>query len=243
MTDNNDEYLFLEDSLLWNSGSDATGRYQEGATCIAMMDGPYLVVATRASVELPLQIIWRSDVLVENAVDSLLEYPSSYVAKLDNDGSLAVYQIWTPSTTTTAPEEELSLVDRMGVFLYYYWMGVITTKVPSTIGTTSMHGMSHNTVTAYKQCIFCTSGSGCTRLARKFNQLSMEFGFVLAMILARTDAVLDALLDMLWEMGNYLGENSISSVCSQGMSKTVHLLHDMLQFVIQQGASIVEGVR
>ncbi|KAG7358920.1 DnaJ domain containing protein [Nitzschia inconspicua] len=217
--------MFGEDDVYWSSSRDQSPNpfgknyNSDGGTnnCFAVLKGPHLIVARGHPQGFGNQIIWYSKSgSEEDEADgskpsrnrSYYEYedewgfwhrtPRSYLAQLDDDGSLAVYSVW--SVPVDLDQGILSKILMTAKDLYYGRVpaqtqyGHLYYHASSTSASSS--ASSH---IIYKRCIYSTSPVGCFRLGRRLTQLSLEFFFCVKRVISKMNHVADTWLDLIYE--------------------------------------------
>ena len=244
---------FGEDTPVWSSES----VFASPDHCFATLRGPYLVIAL-GHPEMPHQILWYSDASqgeshqtnYEDDASHSFSSPSTYLAQLENDGSLVVYKVWSPSPYF----QELPLSSRAWLTARHFidgttrddqyyeslmWMGSTASRQPPF--SSSSDSASTSTAT-YKRCMYATGPLGCHRLARRLYQLSLEIFFRLKSIMGKMDAMFDTWMDVMMEEEynkNYLQAllESTSGFGSHLVSKSARLVRRVLELIILRGAS------
>jgi curved DNA-binding protein CbpA len=241
--------VFGEDTVVWSSPSpfsssnqppDHPHQYQQ-EYCFAALRGPHLVVAL-GKPETPRRILWYSEASEENIEDDTPPYgshdsssyysaPSSYLAQLDNDGSLVVYKVW----STSPSYQELPLSTRTWMTTRNFVNGATRDDQFESLllGSSSSPYLSTTSAT-YKRCMYATGPSGCYRLARRLHQLSLEIYFRLKSIMGKMDAMFDTWMDLILEEDNYLQalKQSTSGIGSQLVNKSARLVRKVLEFIL-----------
>lgn len=249
MTDN----AFGEDTVVWTSYSpfsssnqppDHRQQYQQ-EHCFATLRGPHLIVALGRP-DIPRRILWYSESNEETLEDGTPQYdadpsssfyyssPSSYLAQLDNDGSLVVYKVW-----STSPHwQELPLSTRAWMTTRNFWNGATRDDQYESLvlGSSSSPYLSTTTAT-YKRCMYATGPLGCYRLARRLYQLSLDIYFRLKSIMGKMDAMFDTWMDLIMEEGNYLQalKQSTSGIGGRIVSKSARLVRRVLELILSRG--------
>jgi curved DNA-binding protein CbpA len=228
MTDN----AFGEDTPVWSSGSQMASPDH----CFATLRGPHLVIALGRP-EMPHQILWYSEASQESEEDESEQLfdssPSTYLAQLENDGSLVVYKVWSPSPYF----RELPLSSRAWLTARSFIDGTTRDDQYESLllGFAPPHPSS--SAATYKRCIYASGPLGCSRLARRLYQLSLEILFRLKFIMGKMDAMFDTWMDLIMEEENYLQVlmQSTSGFGSQIVHKSARLVRRVLQLIILRG--------
>jgi hypothetical protein len=213
---------FGEDSPVWTSES----PFASPDYCFATLRGPHLVIAL-GQPEMPHQILWYSDASQESQeadASSFYSSPSTYLAQLENDGSLVVYKVWSPSPYF----QELPLSSRAWLTARHFIDGTTRDdQYESLLSTTP----------TYKRCMYATGPLGCHRLARRLYQLSLEIFFRLKSLMGKMDAMFDTWMDLIMEEENYLQAlmQSTSGLGSQIAHKSALLVRRVLELIILRG--------
>jgi curved DNA-binding protein CbpA len=222
-------HLFGDDDVYWSSnrgqspapfGNSHTSNNGSNR-CFAVLKGPHLIVARGDPQGFGNRIMWYSKSGAEedeadgakSSHHSYYEYedewgfwhrrPRSYLAQLDDDGSLAVYSVW--SVPVDPDQTLLSKIVMIAKDLYYGKVKAQTQYghlyYPSSSPAASSSMSSH---VIYKRCIYSTSPVGCNRLGRRFAQLSLELYFRIRGIISKMNHVADTWLDLIYEEDDLL---------------------------------------
>jgi hypothetical protein len=242
--------LDVEDKVVWNSQTNA-GGVGSGATilngrCFAMLKGSHLVVAVGHPHGGRNPILWYSENLVGDEGDSYYDYEDefgfwhrrqhSYLAQLDDDGSLAVYSVWSvPSDDGGGLGRRKNLATKAWKTARDWMNGRIRAPghaydhlyyqhhfQPQSPPNDHRRHRAASTSSAsppvlYKRCVYSTSRMGCFRLGRRLAQLSSEVHFLVSGILAELDAmyeegdILSSLKESLWKNGQALRRKMATS--------------------------------
>jgi curved DNA-binding protein CbpA len=204
-----------DDDLIWSSET-------FGQNCFATIKGPHLVVAMGRP-ELPHRILWYSNAQEDDDDDDyglFQEAPdqSTYLAQLDNDGSLVVYKVWSNPDTASS----LSVATKV-------WMATRQFLLGNTRADAFGHGLT------YKRCIYATGPLGCVRVARRLYQVSLDIYYTLKRVVSRIDAVFDTWMDLILEEDDYLHafqESIWNGFGSQMANKSARLVRKVVEFVM-----------
>jgi curved DNA-binding protein CbpA len=245
---------FGEDTPVWSSES----AFASPDYCFATIRGPHLVIALGRP-EMPHQILWYSEASqsdsyhtdYEDEASHPFSSPSTYLAQLENDGSLVVYKVWSPSPYF----QELPLSSRAWLTARHFIDGTtrddqyyesLMWKGSSSASHQSPFSSSSTSIATYKRCMYATGPLGCHRLARRLYQLSLEIFFRLKSIMGKMDAMFDTWMDVMMEEEynkNYLQAllESTSGFGSHLVSKSARLVRRVLELIILRGASPASG--
>mmetsp|Transcript_22721 Transcript_22721/g.53817 ORF Transcript_22721/g.53817 Transcript_22721/m.53817 type:complete len:876 (+) Transcript_22721:371-2998(+) len=204
--------------------------------CFAILKESHLIVAVGGSMghQHPVgagndRILWYSDGEDNESAsgsgdDEYFDYedefgmwhrrPRSYLAQLDNDGSLTIYSVWSlpsPSAGSTTESNgsanSRSMIDSAKDLLHGRVRAVdyghlYYPSFPPSSGHSSSRPVGLPVV--YKRCIYSTSPLGCSRVGRRLVQLSLEMYFRIKGFLARFNHATDAWLDLIYEEDDFL---------------------------------------
>ncbi|KAL3919243.1 MAG: hypothetical protein SGILL_003852, partial [Bacillariaceae sp.] len=216
-------HLYGEDDVYWSSSRSKTAapfNSRGGATgygnCFAILKGPHLIVAKGDPQGYGNRIMWYSDSGSEEEENgsssssrhSYFEFedergfwhrrPRSFLAQLDNDGSVAVYSVW---SVPVDPDQTVVSKALMSAKDLYHGRvqaqteyGHLYYQPPSRSSSSSS---THHII--YKRCLYSTSPVGCFRLGRRITQFSLEFYFRIKGIISKMNYVADSWLDLIYE--------------------------------------------
>jgi hypothetical protein len=232
--------------------------------CFAILKGSHLIIAQGGSVGHNHhvatgndRILWYSDGEDDDSASGsgdgdYFDYedefgmwhrrPRSYLAQLDNDGSLTIYSVWSlpgPSGTSGTVSNNRGIVDTAKDLVHGRVRAVdyghLYFPPPS-----SSHRPTGSPV-VYKRCIYSTSPLGCRRLGRRLVQLSLEMYFRVKGFLARFNNAADAWLDLIYEEDDFLlaFKESIwkngSAVGSRMASSSARFVRRVMEFFAERG--------
>lgn len=230
-----------DDVVVWSSDSQYTSstdsyrQQNQPEYCFATLRGPHLVVALGRP-EMPHRILWYSDASEPDESEpssgdaSYYTSPSTFLAQLDNDGSLVVYKVWSSSPHL----KELPLAARAWLVARHYMDGATRDDhYESLLSSVSPSYLSSEAAT-YKRCMYATGPSGCYRLARRLYQLSLDIYFRIKTIVAKMDDMFDVWMDLIMEEDNYLQalKQSTSGIGSQIVNKSARLVRRVLELIL-----------
>lgn len=236
---------FGEDTVVWSSDSpfaspSSTSQHQQlqQEYCFATLRGPHLVVALGRP-EMPHRILWYSqaneemseeDLAYSQGDSSTFSSPSTYLAQLDNDGSLVVYKVWSSSPHL----QELPLAARAWLVARNFMDGATRDDHYQSLVSGSSSPFLPSTTATYKRCMYATGPSGCYRLARRLYQLSLDIYFRIKTIMGKMDNMFDTWMDLIMEEDNYLQalKQSTSGLGSQIVSKSARLVRRVLELIL-----------
>jgi len=260
------ENTFGDDTPVWSSES----SFPSPDHCFLTLRGPHLVIALGRP-EMPHQILWYSESTTtddesppgprggystsdKNNNERMFSSPSTYLAQLENDGSLVVYKVWSPSPYF----QELPLSSRAWWTARHFIDGTTrddqyyeslmamgggfssssSSSSSSFQRSSSSSSTSSATTPTYKRCMYATGPLGCHRLARRLYQLSLEIYFRLKSIMGKMDVMFDTLMDLMMEEENYLQilMESTSGFGSQLVSRSARLVRRVLELIILRGS-------
>lgn len=217
-----------QDDVVWSSQTNIGSGGGFGTTnknsCFAIMKGPHLIIAMGHPHGVGNRILWYSEALVDDERDEYYDYEDeygfwhrrqrSYLAQLDNDGSLAVYSVWSlPSDEgrrgNLASKAWMTAKDWMNGrirapehdygHLYYQHIQMNQRHHNNHRTRTASSSSSSTSPVVYKRCVYSTSQAGCYRLGRRLAQLSLEIYFRIKSIISKMNDVTDSWLDLIYE--------------------------------------------
>lgn len=231
-----DEY---GDDIMWSTKRPYGNNGNAANNCFAVLKGPHLVVTVGQH---PQQegnlnsifggntntntnrILWHSDGSgdEDDSQHGYYEYEDefgfwhkrrrSYLAQLDNDGSLTVYSVWSVPQDNQQQQQQHPFSSQYGRHTPKakavvakaintakdMWHGRIDTK--EEYGHLYYNSYPSSTSLTYKRCVYSTSRPlGCYRIGRKLTQISLELYFRLRRIVSKMNHVADAWLDLIYE--------------------------------------------
>ena len=210
------ENSFGDDHVIWTSET-------FGKNCFATLRGPHLVIAMGRP-ELPHQILWYSDAMDSEENDDdygLFERPRyTYLAQLDNDGSLAVYKVW------SEPQDPHTLATKAWATTRHILFGHTPTEYDFVYSTSK--------AITYRRCIYATGPLGCFRLARRFYQLSFSIYYNLKSVIARIDKAFDTWMDLILEEDDFVRafKEYGSAFGNQVANKSARMVRKVLEVVM-----------
>jgi len=205
--------------------------------CFALLKGPHLVVTvgqhpqqTGASIH-NNRILWHSDGRndEDDSKHGYYEYEDefgfwhkrqrSYLAQLDNDGSLTVYSVWSvPQDDPNSSSEgqntnEQQQFDQEQIFRTKVLVSkfAIAAKdlLHGRIETRNEYDHLYSTSRSltYKRCVYSTHNSklnlplgiGCFRISRKLHQIAIETTLAVRKLVFQFNLAADAWLDLIYE--------------------------------------------
>ena len=200
--------------------------------CFAMLKGPHLVVTVGQNPQESSyqqannnRILWHSDGRNDenDSRHGYYEYEDefgfwhkrqrSYLAQLDNDGSLSVYSVWNVPEDPMEGKHQRHRHSSVGqpfprakIFSAHvaraakdFWHGRIPTKHEYD------HLYSTSRSLTYKRCVSSTHGRylppgiGCSRVSRRLNQIAIETILAFRKLVFQINAFADAWLDLIYE--------------------------------------------
>jgi curved DNA-binding protein CbpA len=186
------------DDLVWTSDT-----FVPRGSCFAMLEGPHLMVGLGPPSR-PRTILWYSNVHANTYGDDDDYYydydyqdeihtpiPPTFVAQLDNDGSLVVYRMVTlpsPFPIPTTRAAKAYLVTRQYI-----------------VGTLLGQSFPSPTMITYKTCIHATGPMGCNRLGRRVLQLASDTTYLVKHLLAKLDHLFDTWMELFLEEEDLVG--------------------------------------
>jgi hypothetical protein len=189
-----------DDDLVWTSGT-----FVPRGGCFATVNGPHLLVGLGPP-NRPRNILWYSDVYATGDEDELDPIPPTFMAQLDDDGSLAVYRMVTLPSPFQIPTTKAAKA--------------YTATRQYVVGTLLGQSFpSPNTIT-YKTCIYSTGPMGCNQLGRRVLQLVSDTSYLIKDILAKLDHLFDASMEFLLEEEDIVG--ALTEALHRGMEYCKH---------------------
>jgi hypothetical protein len=153
--------------------------------------------------EVPHCILWYSEAMMnydEDDMDGFFAIPntsrsSTYLAQLDNDGSLVVYKVWSlPQRVVVVDDDDegevFPLATRAFLSVRHFLLGHVRVEYDFLYSPFSV---------TYKPCIYATGHLGCFRVARCLYQLSLDIYYSLKNIIRHINLVIDTWMDMILE--------------------------------------------
>ena len=215
------ENRFGEDDLIWSSET-------FGKNCFATLRGPHLVIAM-GHPEQHHQILWYSEAFDYGGGDNygfFQQRRSTYMAQLDNDGSLAVYKVW------NQPLESQTMAGRAWLATRNFLLGTSRADYDDQFVSNTYN----NNSIIFKRCIYATGPLGCFRLARRFYQLSFSIYYSIKHILARIDNAFDDWMDLIMEEDDFARAfKEYGSAFGSGLAnKSARLVRRVLEFMMSR---------
>lgn len=211
-----------KEDVVWSSKRSIRNRLGSNIknSCYVSLKGPHLIVAMGHPHGVGNRILWHNEVLDDEG-GGYFEYEDeygfwhrrqrSYLAQLDNDGSLAVYSVW-----SLPPDDEGGNVAARAWATAKDWMNGRIRPSENEYGHLyyqhfqESHRRSnkqdHGTTSAvvYKRCIYSTSPMGCFRLGRLLVQGWLMVHFRVKRIMFTFNRATDSWLDMIYEEDDFL---------------------------------------
>lgn len=195
-----------EDTVLWSSGTyvPASHVYRAGG-CFLGLRGPHLVLAL-GSPDRPGTILWYSDVSEsvveeEERIRAMGAPVSLYVARLDDDGSLAVYR------HETVPRGHDTLETK-------WWFKILLGQSGSPLPRTHAARAWANVQTWIRKkverhqkpsvfprevCIYATGPAGCNAPGRKIFHIAHGVGHSVKHTMTKIDNAIDTFVESITE--------------------------------------------
>jgi len=239
---------WAEEHVIWSSGTyvPPAHLYNHGG-CFLGLRGPHLVLAL-GTPDQPGQYLWYSDVpesVVEEEEELLAmgDSPSLFVARLDDDGSLAVYRHET-TPPRNASEEETK-----------WWHNIFKgqpDRVPRTRAARAwvrvqqwsrariLHHRQRSTSFPRETCIYATGPAGCNTPGRKIVHLAYGVRHSAKHTMTKIDNAIDTfvesidededLLDTVFRVANKASNGLLRAGQSlfRIQSRLFHTLYDSL---------------
>jgi len=196
--------------------------------CFALLKGPHLVVTVgqnpqHAGGSHNNRILWHSDARndEDDSRHGYYEYEDefgfwhkrqrSYLAQLDNDGSLTIYSVWSvPQDPNEGrnyqpnhPSSAEVVATNVARAAKDFWHGRIPTHHEYD------HLYSSSKSVTYKRCVYSTHGSylpygiGCYRLSRRLHQVALEATLAVRKFVFTVNHFADAWLDLIYEEDDF----------------------------------------
>lgn len=226
--DDNDDWFGTRNNhyeppeILWGSKRPYGTNGYAVDHCFALLKGPHLVVTVGQH---PQQaggyhnnnrILWHSDSRNDDddSRHGYYEYEDeygfwhkrqrSYLAQLDNDGSLTVYSVWSvPQDQQNSRKVDLSqhseLASSVARAARDFWRG----RIPTNHEYDHLYSTSRSLT--YKRCVYSTHGSnlprgiGCYRISRRLHQAVLEATLAIRKLVWSVNHFADAWLDLIYE--------------------------------------------
>jgi curved DNA-binding protein CbpA len=179
------ENSLKDDGLVWTSDS-----FVPRGGCFATLNGSHLIIGMGPPSR-PRNIIWYSDVYTSGDEEEIDPIPPTFMAQLDNDGSLAVYRVVTlpsPFQMPTTRAAKAYMVTRQYI-----------------VGTLLGQSFPSPTTITYKTCIYATGPMGCNRLGRRLLQLASDTSYLVKYGFAKLDHLFDTWMERLLEEEDIVG--------------------------------------
>jgi curved DNA-binding protein CbpA len=177
-----------EDDLIWSS---QTLKKMFPTNCFATLRGPHLVIGMERP-GLQHQILWFSEAGEEEDEDYLYlqrKQHSTYLAQLDNDGSLVVYKVW------NVPRQTHALPERAWIAASYFLHGQTRAEYDVLYSPFSV---------TYRKCVYATGPLGCFRVPRRLYELSLTIYYTIKGIISKVDNKLDTFMDLVLEEDDFM---------------------------------------
>ena len=204
------------DVLIWSSNTFVPHVYG-ASSCFLRLRGPHLVLSV-GNQDHPGAILWHSDVsesiLIEEARLKEAGYPApEYFARLDDDGSLAVYTLQ-PLSTSTAEDQ----VNGTNGHTIATWLSNFMNKKKSPprvrVGN-ALHALrkwkqkflrrlasdspkeepSHQSDDQQEVCVFATGIAGCHAGGRKLFKLADGVGQLVESMMTKVDSAFNSICE------------------------------------------------
>jgi len=222
MADNNGNG---EDDVIWSS---QLPKRMQSTRCFATLRGPHLVVG----MERPghsHQVLWFSeaeeeeDDLVDNDMLHAQQQHSTYLAQLDNDGSLVVYKVW----NVPRRQKSYSLRERAWMEAANFVKGQTKADYDVLYSPFSV---------TYRKCVYATGPLGCFRVARRLYELSLTIYYTIKGFVTKVDNKLDEFMELMLEEDDFVRVLQ-SSLWNNGSSigtKSARLMRKVMQYFVTQ---------
>jgi curved DNA-binding protein CbpA len=178
------------DDLIWSSQT--LNKMFPTKPCFATLRGPHLVIGMERP-GLPHQILWFSEAGEEEDEDYLYmqrkQQHSTYLAQLDNDGSLVVYKVW------NVPRQTQSLPELAWIAASNLWRGQTRAEYDVLYSPFSV---------TYRKCVYATGPMGCFRVARRLYELSLTIYYTIKGIISEVDNKMDTFMDLVLEEDDFV---------------------------------------
>ncbi len=211
--------------IIWGSKRSYGNNGYAVDHCFAVLKGPHLVVTVgqnpqHAGGHHNNRILWHSDARndEDDSRHGYYEYEDefgfwhkrqrSYLAQLDNDGSLTVYSVWSvpqdpnerKGSSYYHPNQHSSeLVSSVARAAKDFWLG----RIPAHHEYKHLYSTSRSLT--YKRCVYSTHGSnlpfgvGCYRISRRLHQAALEANLAIRKLVFSINHFADAWLDLIYE--------------------------------------------
>ena len=259
--DDNDDYDDNPRNVIWSSKRPYGNGGYAANNCYALIKGPHIVVTVGqhphsvqgASLN-NNRILWHSDSSKddndEQRQNRYYEYEDeygfwhkiqrSYLAQLDNDGSLTVYSVWNVPQQDQEQQQQRNnkpkmMANKAWMTAKDIWHGRVSVneEYEHLYYSTSGSSSSSSSSITYKRCIYSTSKfGGCNRLARKLAQLSLEIYFRINRIISKMNHYSNIWLDLIFEEDDILWELK-ESVLRNGHAVGSKMIGSSARFVRQ----------
>jgi curved DNA-binding protein CbpA len=241
--------------------------------CFALLKGPHLVVTigqhpqqTGASIH-NNRILWHSDGRndEDDSKHGYYEYEDefgfwhkrqrSYLAQLDNDGSLTVYSVWSvprddPNSSSEGQhtyEQQQQQLDQQQLFRTKVLVSnfaiaakdLLHGRIQTKNEYDHLYSTSHSLT--YKRCVYSTHNSklnlplgiGCFRISRKLHQIAIETTLAVRKLVFQVNLAADAWLDLIYEENDifYAVKESIwkNTLCSKMAGSSARFVRKILE--------------
>jgi curved DNA-binding protein CbpA len=258
----NEDYYDNDDNNprneIWSSKRPYGSGGYAANNCYALIKGPHIVVTVGqhphsvqgASLN-NNRILWHSDSSKddndEQRQNRYYEYEDeygfwhkiqrSYLAQLDNDGSLTVYSVWNVPQQDQEQQQQRNnkpkmMANKAWMTAKDIWHGRVSVneEYEHLYYSTSSSTSSSSSIT-YKRCIYSTSKfGGCNRVGRKLAQLSLEIYFLINRIISKMNHYSNIWLDLIFEEDDTLWELK-ESVLRNGHAAGSKMIGSSARFV------------
>jgi hypothetical protein len=216
-----------DDDLIWSSQTLSQTIFSK-KTCFATLRGPHIVVGMERP-GMPHQILWFSEAATEDEDEEESTYyyntpqqqHSTYLAQLDNDGSLVVYKVW------NVPRRAHSLPERAWIAANNFLQGQARAEYDVLYSPFSI---------TYRRCVYATGPLGCFRVARRLYELSLSIYYTIKNLVSQVDSKIDSFMDLVLEEDDFLRAFR-GSLRNNGVSigsKSVRLVRRVMRYVLMK---------
>ncbi|KAL3943606.1 MAG: hypothetical protein SGBAC_002315 [Bacillariaceae sp.] len=227
-----------DDDVIWSSSSSSSSQFpkqqrilhgNKDARCFATLRGPHLVVGMERLGH-SHQVLWFSEAgdeedLVDDSwqkqqkkqKQQQQQQHSTYLAQLDNDGSLVVYKVW------NVPRRSYTLRERAFVEATNFVKG--HTKVEYDV-------LYSPFAVTYRKCVYATGPLGCLRIARRLHELILTIYYAIKGFVTSVDNKLDEFMELLLEEDDFvrLLQSSLWNNGSSIGTKSARLMRKFMQY-------------
>jgi len=212
------------DDAIWSSR--IPKRMHHSSRCFATLRGPHLVVGMERPGQ-NHQVLWFSEATDDEAdVDGHFshhqrqqQHHSTYLAQLDNDGSLVVYKVW------NVPRKYYTLAERAWITAGNFLKGQ----------TRAEYDVLYSPfVLTYRKCVYATGPLGCFRVARRLYELSLSIYYTIKGIIHKVDQKLDAFMELVLEEDDFVRafQRSLYRNGSSIGTKSARLMRKVMQYFL-----------